>query len=99
MAVQDGDERLEFAGAEPGLEPLDGLRRKRNLRHEHDGALALFECVGDGLKINLGLAAAGDAMEKKCSRRSIVGGTGVAPVKFGVAPNFVMSRTIWVGGR
>ena len=28
-----------------------------------------------------------------------VGGTGVAPVKFGIPPNFVMSRAIRVGGR
>ena len=28
-----------------------------------------------------------------------VGGTGVAPVKFGVPPDFVMSRTIGVDGR
>ena len=28
-----------------------------------------------------------------------IGGTGVAPVKSGVPPDFVMSRTIRVGGR
>ena len=54
--MQHGDERLEFAGTESRLESLDGLRRERNLRHEHDGALALFERVGEGLQINLGFA-------------------------------------------
>ena len=46
MAVQDGDERLQFAGTEPCFESLDRLRRERNFRHEHNRALALFERVG-----------------------------------------------------
>ena len=65
VRMQNRDERLEFAGAESRLEPLDGLRRERNFRHEHDRALALFERMREGLEINLGLAGAGDAVEKK----------------------------------
>ena len=65
VAVQHGDKRLEFAGTEPRLEPLDGLRRERNFRHKHNGALALFERVGEGLQINLGFAAAGHSMKQE----------------------------------
>src|ERR1039458_4105839 len=65
MAVQDGDERLQFAGTEPCFESLDRLRRERNFRHEHDGALALFECVGKGLEVDLRLAGAGDTVQKE----------------------------------
>ena len=65
MRMQNRDERLQFAGTEPRLEPLDGLRRERNFRHEHDGALALFQRVREGLEINFGFAGAGDAVEKK----------------------------------
>ena len=61
----NGDERLQFAGTEPRLESLDGLRRERNFRHEHDRALALFQRVREGLEIDFRLAAAGDAMEQK----------------------------------
>ena len=65
MRMQHRYERLQFAGAEPRLEPLNRLRRQRNFRHEDDGALALLERVGQRLKINLGLAGAGDAVQKK----------------------------------
>ena len=80
MAVQHGDERLQRAGAEARLEPLDGLRRERDFRHEHDGALALFERVGDGLQINLGLAAAGDAVQEK-GADGVLPGSRVSRVK------------------
>ena len=63
MAVQHRDQRLQRAGTEPRLEALDRLRRERDLRHEDDRALALFQRVGDGLQIDLRLAAAGDAVE------------------------------------
>ena len=65
MAVQDGYERAQRAGAEARLEALDRLRRERNLRHQNDCAFALFQRVSKGLEINLGLAAAGDAVEQK----------------------------------
>ena len=65
MRVQDRHERLQFAGTEPCFESLDRLRRERNFRHEHNCALALFERVGKGLEIDLGLAAAGDTVEQK----------------------------------
>ena len=65
MAVQDGDERLQRTGAKAGLEPFDRLRCERDFRHQYDGALALLERVGDGLQIDLRLAAAGDAVEEE----------------------------------
>ena len=65
MAVQHRHQRLQRAGAEPRLEALDGLRRERDFRHEDNRALALLQGVGDGLQIDLGLAAAGDAVEEE----------------------------------
>ncbi len=62
MAVQDGDAGLR--GGETALESLHGLRRERNLRNKHDGGFAETEHFLDGLQINLGLAAAGDAVEQ-----------------------------------
>ena len=50
VRVEHGDLRLQRAVAEARLEALDGLRRKRNLRHEHDGALPLRQRVRDGLR-------------------------------------------------
>ena len=65
MRVQHRHERLQFAGAEPRLEALDGLRRQGNFRHQHDRALALLQRVGDGLQINFRLAGAGDAVQQE----------------------------------
>ncbi len=65
MAVQHCHQRLQRAGTEPRLESLDGLRRERDLRDEDNCALALFQRMGDGLQINLRLAAAGNAVEEK----------------------------------
>ena len=75
MAVQHRHQRLQRAGAEPRLEALDGLRRERNFRHEHDRAFALLQGVGDGLQIDLRLAAAGDAVEEE-GRGASGGGRG-----------------------
>ena len=65
MAVQHRHECLQRARAEPRLEALDSLRRQRDLGHEDNRAFALFQGVGDGLQIDLGLAAAGDAVEEE----------------------------------
>src|SRR5438876_7562029 len=65
MAVQDGDQRLQLPGTEPGLEAFNRLGRQRNFRHEHNGPLALLERVGDGLEIDFRLAAAGGAVKEK----------------------------------
>ena len=65
MAVQHRDEGLQGPGTEPRFKPLHRLRRERNLRHQHDGAFALLERVGDSLQIDLSFAAAGDAVEKE----------------------------------
>ena len=68
MAVQNRDQCLQRAGTKTGFESLDGLWRERNFRDEHNGAFALCERVSDGLQIDLGLAAAGDAVQKKGGR-------------------------------
>src|SRR5882757_4106184 len=72
--MQHGNERLPFPRTEPRLEPLDGLRRERNFRHEHNRAFALFERVRDGLQIDLRLAGAGDAVQKKSRGWRMEGG-------------------------
>ncbi len=56
MAVQHGHP------AEPQPEPLDGLRRQADLRHQHDRLPAVTHDLLDGLDVNLRLAAAGDAV-------------------------------------
>ena len=65
MAVQDGDERLQRPRAKASFEALDSLGRERDFGDEDDGALALFESVGNGLKVNFGFAAAGDSVEEE----------------------------------
>ena len=65
VAVENGDEGLELAGVEPGLESLDRLRRERDFRDQDDCTLTLRKGVGDGLEINFGLPRAGDAVEEE----------------------------------
>ena len=65
MRMQNRHERLQFAGTEPRLEPLDRLRRQRNFRHEHNRAFALLQRVREGLQINFRFAGAGDAVQQK----------------------------------
>ena len=68
MAVQHRDERLQRPGTEARLEPLDGLGRQRNFRHEDDGASALLQRAGNRLQINFRLPAARDAVEQEDGR-------------------------------
>ena len=68
MAVQHRHHRAQRAGTEPGLEPLDRLRGQRNLRHQDDAALAALQCVGQGLQIDLRLAAAGHPVQQERAR-------------------------------
>jgi hypothetical protein len=48
-------------------ESLDELRREADLWHEDQRALAAGERTLDYLKIDLGLAAAGDSVEDECA--------------------------------
>src|ERR1041385_4717434 len=64
MRVQHGDKSAQRSRTKARLELLDGLRRERNLRHEHDGAFPSLQCVGDGLKIDFRFARTGNAMER-----------------------------------
>ncbi len=50
--------------AEPVPEAPDGLRRERDLRHEHDRPEPALERGGAGLEVHLGLAAAGRPFEQ-----------------------------------
>ena len=50
--------------AEARLEAPDGLRGQRDLRHEHDHALAALERPRGGAQVDLGLARAGDAVQQ-----------------------------------
>ena len=60
--------------AEAGLEAPDGLRRQRDLGHEHDHALPALQRRGGGPQVDLRLARAGDAVEEvRCARRALDG--------------------------
>ena len=65
VAVEDGDERTKGAGAEAGFEAFDGLRSEGNFGDEDDAAAALGKGVGEGLEVDFGFAAAGDAVEQE----------------------------------
>ena len=58
--VEDGD-----AVAEAGAEAADRLRRERDLRDEHDRAASPLERGRARLDVDLGLAAAGRAVEQE----------------------------------
>ena len=62
MAVQDRD-HVRLRG-EAALEALDGLRRERDFRDEHDRRLAARERGADRLQIDFRFAAAGHAVEQ-----------------------------------
>ena len=52
------------AGAESAPEALDQLRRERDFRHQHQGLAAAGDRRGDDSQVNLGFAAAGDAVSR-----------------------------------
>ena len=56
--------------AEARLEARDGLRRERDLRHEHDHAAPALERVRAGAQVDLGLAGAGDAVQQVRAARA-----------------------------
>ena len=58
VAVQD----RHLAEAKP--KPLDRLRRETDLRHQDNRLTPVADHLRDGLKINLGLAAAGHAVDE-----------------------------------
>ena len=59
VRVQDRQRRLE-----PCAKPSDELRRERDLGHEHERLLVALDDRRDGSQVNLGLAAAGHAIEQ-----------------------------------
>ena len=65
VTVQHRHQSLLRPLAEPRLEPLHRLRRKRDFRYQHDRALPLAKRVGDRLQVHLRLAAAGHAVQQK----------------------------------
>ncbi|MNZ56697.1 hypothetical protein D3C78_746490 [compost metagenome] len=53
------------AGVEALLEAGQGLRAEVDLRDQHQGLLAGFQCFADQLQVHLGLAAAGDTGQQE----------------------------------
>ena len=51
--------------AQPGAEAGQGLRGQADFRHQHQRLAAARQAIGDGLQVDLGLAAAGDAFEQE----------------------------------
>ena len=60
--------------AEARADAADGLRRERDLRHEHDRAEPALERRLDRLEVDLGLAGAGGAVEEQVRRPPLVEG-------------------------
>ena len=85
MAVQNGNERLQFTGTESSFKSFNRLWRQRNLRHEHNRTLALPQRIREGLKINFRLAATSNAMQKKSAWVRVEQASRL--FRFGVAPN------------
>ncbi len=56
-------------GVEVGAQPIDERQRERDLGDQHERRAAGLERRGDGLDVDGGLAAAGDAVEQERSRR------------------------------
>ena len=59
------------AVAEARAEAADGLRRERDLRDEHDRAEPALERRRARLEVDLGLAAAGRAVEQEAAARLV----------------------------
>jgi hypothetical protein len=51
--------------AEAAAEALQGLRGQADLGHQHQRLLPRRQAIGDGVQVDLGLAAAGDAVEQR----------------------------------
>src|SRR5438552_19057062 len=80
MTVQHGDECLQTSRTKARLKSFDSLWREGNLRYQNNRALALLQRMRNGLEIDFGLAAAGDAVEEegagRCGRWKIWGDGG-----------------------
>ena len=75
MAVQDRDVAAAAA------EALDRLRRQADLRHQHQRFLALPDHFLDGPQIDLGLAAAGDAVQQERLKAALAQGRAATPAR------------------
>ena len=64
LAVRERGVQQRDRVAEARLEAGDGLRRQRDLRDEHDHALAVGERLRGRAQVDLGLARAGDAVQQ-----------------------------------
>jgi hypothetical protein len=72
-AVQHRDARLGESFAKAGLE----LRRQADLGYQHQRLTARFEHAGDDVQVDLGLAAARDAMQQPGAEAAKAGGDGL----------------------
>ena len=66
MTVQHG--HADLLPDEPRAEMLDGLRRERDFRHQDERGFSVSQHPVDGLEVDLGLAAAGDAVQQHDAR-------------------------------
>ena len=64
LAVGERGVQQRDGVAEAGGEPRHGLRRQRDLGHEHDHALVALERPGRRAEIDLGLARTGHAVQQ-----------------------------------
>ena len=63
-AVGEARVHRDHAGAEAAPEALDQLRRQGDFRHEHQRLAAARDGRGDDAQVDLGLAAAGHAVQQ-----------------------------------
>ena len=78
-ALARGEAAVEHRDAprEPGREAFDGLVGEGDLRHQRDGPPAEAAALVHGIEVDLGLAAAGHALEEEGpGRRGLVGEGG-----------------------
>ena len=75
LVAQTGMQHID--GPVTALEAGDGLRRQDDFRHQHQRLLAVGEHLADHLQIDLGFAAAGDALQQvggEPAQRTVVAG-------------------------
>jgi len=72
LPVIHGRMQGEHRGVKAAAEAAQGLGGEADLRHQHQHLLAASQHGGDDLQIDLGLARAGDAIEQKDAKASLL---------------------------
>jgi len=68
LGIRQGGVEDRHPAGEAGDEPAHDLGRQRDLRHQHDRRPAMAQTPGDRPQVDLGFAAAGDAVQQEGAR-------------------------------